>query len=329
MALPLTPALASFLDAVLGSFLYGIFFNLAVLSTVLHIQRTVRHHQSSITGSILRNPMIMTGIALFFTVTARWLVDMIGTASELLDPESNNPLLPTRLTTTLGFSFFLASLIICDAMIVYRLWSVWNKSTLVAIFPFLTLFGMLASGIAFIHHLTMTTREASFFEKELGRLIVVDSVFNLVTNIYSTGLIAYRIYAINSHAGLGRTQGGNLSSVVAIMVESSALLSGWIVFEMIVHGTKSSLDILVISTLGTISGISFMLINVRVALGWSDINRTLSSSRGSDSINRAYPAAPPTRVRMDTQVDMRVDMPRKSDTEDVYELDAVSKSRVV
>jgi len=280
-------------------------------------------------ASVLRNPMIMTGFALILTVTARWVVDMIGTASELLDPASNDPQAPARLTTTLGFCFFLASLIICDAMIVYRLWSVWNKSVLVAIFPFVSLFGMLASGIAFIHQLTKSPRGASFSSGDLGRLIVIDSVFNLVTNVYSTGLIGYRIYSVNSRTGM---QGGNLNNVITIMVESSALLSAWIVFEMVVHGTKSSLEILVISTLETVSGISFMLINVRVALGWSQIDRTLSGSRdrGSESNNRAYPAtAPPlTRVRMETHVDTHVDIPRKGDTDHVYELDGMSKNRL-
>ncbi|KAF8217033.1 hypothetical protein K438DRAFT_1798192 [Mycena galopus ATCC 62051] len=328
MALPLTQALASFLDAILGSFLYGLFFNLAILSTVLHIQRIMHRNQSTphrtIIGSVLRNPMIMTGFALFFTVTARWVVDMIGTASELLDPESNNPEAPTRLTTILEFCLVIASLMICDAMIVYRLWIVWNKSTLVAIFPFLTLFGMLASAIGFIHQLTMNPRGASLSSNELGRWIVIDSVFNLVTNVYSTGLIAYRIYTIHSQTGLRPMGGTSLKSVIAIMVESSVLLSAWIVFGMIVHGTKLPLDNPVISTLGTVSGISFMLINVRVALSWSHTDQILSGSRGSESINRAYPATTPlTRVRMETQVDVHVEMPRKGNTDAVYELGAV------
>ena len=78
--------------------------------------------QASSLAGYLNDMRLMSGILVLPTSCKQHLllVDMIGTASELLDPESNNPLLPARLTTTLGFSFFLASLIICDAIIVRR-----------------------------------------------------------------------------------------------------------------------------------------------------------------------------------------------------------------
>jgi hypothetical protein len=88
------------------------------------------------------------------------------------------------------------------------------------------------------------------------------------------------------------------------------------VFEMITYATKSPLEGFVLVTLGTVSGISFMLINVRVALGWGQINRTTSV------------VLPPTRIRMETQVDMHVDMPAKDDSDNGYELDAVSKDKI-
>ncbi|KAJ7791659.1 hypothetical protein B0H14DRAFT_3566331 [Mycena olivaceomarginata] len=186
-------------------------------------------------------------------------------------------------------------------MIIYRLWIVWNKSTPVVIFPLLTLLGMIAAGIGVTRQLTIMTVGESLFSNKTARWIVTDSVFNLLTNIYSTGLIAYRIHKINtlaSSAGLTRVNGGeDLKSVMAILVESSALLSTWIVFEMITYATSRRL-------------------RVSVALGWGQINRTTSV------------VLPPTRIRMETQVDMHVDMPAKDDSDNGYELDAVSKDQI-
>ncbi|KAJ7791661.1 hypothetical protein B0H14DRAFT_3160761 [Mycena olivaceomarginata] len=253
MTLALTTASASFFATVIGSFFYGLFFILVILSTALHIRRIMRNHPSASRGALMRsalqNPMIMAGFTLFLTVTA-----------------------------------------------IYRLWIVWNKSTPVVILPLLALLGMIAGGIGVTHQLT------------------------IITNIYSTGLIAYRIHKINtlaSSTGLTRVNGGeDLKSVMAILVESSALLSTWIVFEMITYATKSPLEGFVLVTLGTVSGISFMLINVRVALGWGQINRTTSV------------VLPPMRIRMETQEDMHVDMPANDDSDNGYEIDAVSKDQI-
>jgi hypothetical protein len=74
MTLALTTTSASFFATVIGSFFYGLFFILAILSTALHIQRIMRNHPSASRGvimrSVLRNPMIMAGFTLFLTVTA-------------------------------------------------------------------------------------------------------------------------------------------------------------------------------------------------------------------------------------------------------------------
>ncbi|KAJ7368633.1 hypothetical protein DFH08DRAFT_831860 [Mycena albidolilacea] len=327
MTLALTTTSASFFATVIGGFFYGLFFILAILSTALHIQRIMRrNHPSASRGALMRsalqNPMIMASFTLFLTVTARWILDVIDTAYGIL--ESDNPqvyfIAPIRPRAVTGVGLFLASLVICDAMIIYRLWIVWNKSTPVVIFPLFTLLGMIASGIGVTRQLTIMTVGESPFSNGTARWIVTDSIFNLLTNIYSTGLIAYRIHKINtlaSSAGLTRVNGGeDLKSVIAILVESSALLSTWIVFEMITYAAKSPLQIFVQVTLGTVSGISFMLINVRVALGWGQINRTTSVG------------LPPTRIRMETQVDMHVDMPAKDDSDNGYELDAVSKDQI-
>ncbi|KAJ7368625.1 hypothetical protein DFH08DRAFT_831850 [Mycena albidolilacea] len=325
MTLALTMASASFFATVIGSFFYGLFFILAILSTALHIQRIMCNHPSAFRAlmrSVLRNPMIMAGFTLFLTVTARWILDIIDTAHGLL--ESDNPqvyfIAPIRPRAVTGNGLLIASLVICDAMIIYRLWIVWNKSTLVVILPLLALLGMIAGGIGVTRQLTVMTVGESLFSNGTAGWIVTDSVFNLLTNIYSTGLIAYRIHKINtlvSSAGLIRINGGeDLKSIMAILVESSALLSTWIVFEMITYATKSPLEGFLLVTLGTVSGISFMLINVRVALGWGQINRTTSV------------VLPTMRIRMETQEDMHVEMPANDDSDNGYEIDAVSKDQI-
>ncbi|KAJ7811648.1 hypothetical protein B0H14DRAFT_3150718 [Mycena olivaceomarginata] len=333
MTLALTTASASFFATVIGSFFYGLFFILVILSTALHIQRIMRNHPSTSRGAT--NALCSAkshDYGGLHVVSHR-------------HRESDNPqvyfIAPIRPRAVTGVGFFLASLVTCDAMIVgpdtshgtsYSLFL--DISSLDRVEQVYASCDLPSSHSTWNDRCHAPTDHYDCRRKPVfngtASWIVTDSVFNLLfvifspstsvvkltrvcrTNIYSTGLIAYRIHKINtlaSSAGLTRVNGGeDLKSVMAILVESSALLSTWIVFEMITYATKSPLEGFVLVTLGTVSGISFMLINVRVALGWGQINRTT--------------------IRMETQEDMHVDMPANDDSDNGYELDAVSKDQI-
>jgi len=192
MTLALTITSASFFAASIGSFLYGLFFILALLSNGLHIQRIIQNHKNisrrALMSCVLRNRMIMAGFTMFLVVTARWVLDVVNTAYGLL--ESNDPEVYFWLFSTLaviGVGFLAASLLVCDTILVYRLWIVWNKSTAVVIFPCLSLLGMLASAIGVTHQMAVTTPGESLFLEWPSSWIVSDMVSNLLTNIYSTG----------------------------------------------------------------------------------------------------------------------------------------------
>ncbi|KAJ6515595.1 hypothetical protein C8R45DRAFT_213168 [Mycena sanguinolenta] len=251
MTLALTPSSAAFFGVVIGSFLYGLFFLLAILSTVLHIQRIKRNHSENAGGSrgvmrsVLRNPMILAGFAMFLTVTARWVLDIVDTAYGLLESEDSELYFSTPVgpTAVAGMAFFIASLVICDTMIVYRLWSIWNNSTMVAIFPFFSLLGMLACGIGFTYQMATMTPGDSVFAAQIRRWVVTDSVLNLVTNVYCTAFIAYRIRVVNSVPTLARLNGRkDLKSIIAILIESAALLSTCITLGILTYPTKSPLE---------------------------------------------------------------------------------------
>ncbi|KAF8213833.1 hypothetical protein K438DRAFT_1802330 [Mycena galopus ATCC 62051] len=308
MSLAVTPTSASFFGTVIGSFLYGVFFVLTVLSNGLHIRRTSRDYQHASRRAVmrgaLRKPMIMASFMMFLVVTMYWALDMVDTAYGLL--ESDDPqlyfLAPIRPRAVLGFGFFIASLVICDTMLVYRLWIIWNKSTMAVIFPFITLLGLLACGIGLTYRIAIIPLGESVFSNQVHRWEATETVFNLLMNVYSTTLIAYRIHIVHSDPDVARLHGRHdLKSIIAILVESFALLSGWIVFGAILYATKSPVDAFFRATMGTVSGISFMLINVRVALGWGQTHRFAPGS----SIDLNCPptstvsSPPPKSVQMD------------------------------
>ncbi|KAF8142303.1 hypothetical protein K438DRAFT_1486669, partial [Mycena galopus ATCC 62051] len=258
----LTTTSASFFAASIGSFVYGLFFILALLSNGLHIQRIIQNYKNisrrALMSCVLRNRMIMAGFTMFLVVTARWVLDVVNTAYGLL--ESNDPEVyfqaPFSTPAVIGVGFLVASLLVCDTILVYRLWIVWNKSTAVVIFPCLSLLGMLASGIGVTHQMAVITPGESPFSEQPSRWIVSDMVSNLLFVNFLSISIQFCSFEARRY----------LSASNLVMTFSSG--SAWIVFGMVTYATKSPLDRFVRATLGTVSGISFMLINVRVALGW-------------------------------------------------------------
>ncbi|KAK7054162.1 hypothetical protein R3P38DRAFT_1484862 [Favolaschia claudopus] len=213
-----TVSAAAFFEVLIGSFLYGLFLLLAILSTMLYVQRISREgtrFHRTLTRTILRKPMIMGGLLISLVVSVRWILDVIDAAHGFLylgDSEFYF-LAPVGLRRATGVGFLLASVVVGDTMIIYRLWIVWNKSTAVVVFPILTLLAMLVgAGIDVAHRLTVTPPGESLFSQILGRCIVQESVFSLVTNVYATVLIAYRICTTTcgvSDAAMIRLKTGN------------------------------------------------------------------------------------------------------------------------
>ncbi|KAJ7575532.1 hypothetical protein C8J56DRAFT_971489 [Mycena floridula] len=322
MTIALDSVTVAFFGTTIGSVLYGVFFVLAVLSTVLHIKREARSYpkgaRSRIFRSIIRNPMIMAGLALIGTVTTHWILDLILSAQGFLEIDSKAE--RSTLFTDLGEPryvagtwAFVASMSIVDGMIVYRLWLVWNRSILVSIFPVLTSMGLFVSGIGTALQMTHIPPGETPFASSLRHWVVADFVLNLLTNAYSTGLISWRIYSMNSMVGniaRERKLNWNPIGILVILIESAALLSGWMVLEMITFALKTPLQSFMLNTLGTVSGISFMLINVRVALGWSQIDPTSTMSTSTPIF--APRSQMQAQIHIATTVDIR---------DDEYELD--------
>ncbi|KAK7061984.1 hypothetical protein R3P38DRAFT_2832715 [Favolaschia claudopus] len=264
-------------------------------------------------GTILRKPMIIGGLLITLLISARWVLDVIDTAHGFLnsrDPESYFAA-PPRPRAIAELGLISASVLICDTMIIYRLWIVWNRSFVVVLVPMLALLGLLASGIGSTYQLAVTCPGESRFTEKIKQWIVQECVFNLVTNLYATGFIAYRICVTSSGlsdaANIRVNTRNALSRSTAIVVESSVLLSVWIIIGIILFAIKSPFHWFALGTLGTISGISFMLINVRVALGWSQSDEPIVSASKIVFNADGTPSVPAT-VLTDIEVDNGTDL---------------------
>ncbi|KAJ7734754.1 hypothetical protein DFH07DRAFT_844461 [Mycena maculata] len=266
----------------LESALYGIFLLLFITSTALtvHRHRYTRHmwHRQVPAGSIkprsFLNPMFLASIALALTVTAHWILtaDRLFLA-QVHFRDGSAPLAfyadqaqPTAITK---IGLLVVTLAIADGIFVYRLWIVWNHNKWVPIFPICTIVGLLICGTGVVVQFTKFVPGETAFLAQANRWISSNSAFTLATNVYCTGMISWRIWSVNRQSsGLGNHT-TSLGSVLAILIESAAIIMAQTTFFTIAYHLGSNLQIIAISIWSPVCGIAFMLINCRVGLGWA------------------------------------------------------------
>ncbi|KAH7904996.1 hypothetical protein BJ138DRAFT_1165566 [Hygrophoropsis aurantiaca] len=225
--------------------------------------------------------MFLAGICLFVTVTAHWILTVTRLFQAfVLYNDGSAPLSfygdLSQLTKIVKTGFLAASLIVGDAMIIYRLWVIWNHSVWVIIFPSCTLLGLAVCCIGITYQFTKYTPGENVFLSQAGRWITSNCVFTICTNVYSTAMIAWKVW--NTNRSARRFGGGSLLPILATFVESAALYTSWTIFFFASYQSHSNIQYPAVDIWCTASGISFMLINVRVGLGWAQQAHQNSSS---------------------------------------------------
>ncbi|KAI9066151.1 hypothetical protein FKP32DRAFT_1566426 [Trametes sanguinea] len=274
--------------------LYGIFLILAFTSLGLLSGRkkqalglrcntsrlTLWPHWLAFVFALIKSPLIATSIVLLFTNTVHWVIAMCRVFFAVVDHETRDKATVYISDLSQGLEVGRTALVLFvdmllgDLIITYRTWLVWKRDYRAIIFPCITISGLIACGIGFLHEFKALGHNSNgIFTTTLGEWILGYCISTLVTGTYSpdtTVMIAYKIYAVNKlskKTGLTTASGSSLMVWLAIFIESAALYSAWALFFVIVYAARSPLQTIGSGCGPTMIGISFMLINVRVGLG--------------------------------------------------------------
>ncbi|KAJ7251669.1 hypothetical protein C8J57DRAFT_670386 [Mycena rebaudengoi] len=269
---------AKLTSLVLESYLYGILVLLststlyffATRRTLAGKTRAPRHHFTS---------LVFLGIAsLFLVVTAHWAIVIyqaffafihLGTVvgEDLFYADLSQP------SELAKAALFFAAVLLGDTLVTYRLWIVWGQHRYIAVVPVLALVGsgVTSAGTLYVFAQWDHSLRGHPFYNISRPWVTSGFIFSFLTNIYSTGLIAFRIRKFK-HVGSGSES--RLLGFLAILVESAALQTFWFIVFSITQLAESDLDFIFADSFPVILGISNMLIHARVGLGWSAQNST-------------------------------------------------------
>ncbi|KAJ6540017.1 hypothetical protein DFH09DRAFT_67675 [Mycena vulgaris] len=257
---------------VLESWLYGI-LSLLFISTIYFLatrpilaghNQSTKHHFTS---------LVFLGVAsLFIVITAHWIVVIyqaffafIHLASATAERAFYADL--SQRSEIIKAGLFFSSILIGDSLVIYRLWIIWGLNRYVVIFPIFTLIGTFVTSIVVVH--TSTHWEpgsgGALFYKESKPWTATGFILSLLTTVYSTAFIAFRI----SRNSVKTASQSRLMSFLSILVESAALQTLWLGLTAITQLASPDTAFIASDTFPVVIGILNLLIHARVGLGWS------------------------------------------------------------
>ncbi|PCH44195.1 hypothetical protein WOLCODRAFT_138817 [Wolfiporia cocos MD-104 SS10] len=267
----------------LESLLFGIFLSLSTAFLYLHLSYAAGRDRSSRTASSIpsiqwarRNLSLMFigAVCITFTITAHWILTVVRLFDAFVHFEGGAA--PTlyysdlaQTTEVVKTAFVIATLVIADILFTYRLWVVWGYNHYIAVLPLCSVAGLFVAGVGIIHELAHMAEGRTVFISQANEWISAAYSFTFITNVYCSALIASKVWRA-SHRSEKAYGGGSLMRVFSTIIESAFIYMTYTVFFFIAYQADSNLQYTCIDTLCPISGIAFMLINVRVGLGWAE-----------------------------------------------------------
>lgn len=265
--------------------------------------------------------MVTTSAALFLLITTHWALSIARVFGAFIYSADNHQGTLLYILTIEDPTYVARSLVfvaICslgDAILIYRLYIVWGRNIWVCIPSIICYMGYIASGIAASVLVAQFTPAKSSSLPKITRWIQGGGIASLVTNIYSTTMIAFHIWQSQRRfTGTDLSQ-NRVSRALRIFIESALLYTTATTVSI---GCQFGNSVWVGPSLDVISpivGISFSLILVRLRLGISIFAAPTGFSAGDSSTmgvlhGRSNDSMPRLAIQMQHMVTRDHDCPQ-------------------
>ncbi|CAK5269065.1 unnamed protein product [Mycena citricolor] len=275
-----------------SSLFYGMFLVLFVTSLYLLVARYLavrRSRKVHSPPSLFRSTVFIAAILMWFAVTAHWITTVYRAFLAFIYFDNGQAAIQfyldaTHTTDIMQSSFLMFSILMGDSLIIHRLWVVWERRVSVVLFPICSLIALTTCSAVSLYTVSRKNTKEDIFSNPW---LTSNCVLTLVTNVYCTAFITYKIWNITR---VVRPVGGSsLREFLVIVMESAAIYayvppptltspthhlplvhpSSWAILFTATYKTRSLLQFLVIQCAPEVVGIVNALIHTRVGLGWA------------------------------------------------------------
>jgi len=213
-------------EIVTSTFLYGICVPLFSVSTIIFIQRRVKAFKTW--------AMFGTTILSFLLISAHWVANAIGsaivnwktlTATIIRRSANDAAVLKFKRDVIMNWTI-LGLLVVNDSIIVWRAWVLCASRRSLVIGPLMLLLATFATSLAFLSLTSNRGGYDAFYahgEAVRGALLYASGALTAATNIASTLLIAYRLWAYRKEWKVGVRGSSYAQRILLMIIESGAL----------------------------------------------------------------------------------------------------------
>ncbi|KAG2106964.1 uncharacterized protein F5147DRAFT_637000 [Suillus discolor] len=275
---------AAIMSTVLEGILYG-FSVLMFIGTIWTFTYKKRTRD-------VNRPIAAVAVFLFLLSTMHMVIDIIQLEDGLVKYRNTFPGGPTAFfadytqeTYVVKAALNLTQTLLADGVVVYRCYIVW-KSARVMILPCMMWCAVAVCGGFTVYDLSLTSDANSVFTDQAGHWVTAFIFFTFTTNLFSSALLAYRIWTIERNISTVHTRRG-IRPIVRVLVDAAVLysaanLSAVICFALSNNGTYVIGNFLI----NPIISISFYMVFIRIAINedtqdfLSTVSRTIETDRG-------------------------------------------------
>ncbi|KAJ7190449.1 hypothetical protein GGX14DRAFT_483129 [Mycena pura] len=266
-ALLLTVNLATLACA---SLLYGMFVVLFASSTYLLVGRYIASQKlaSAPRNSVFRSTVFIATVCLFCAVTAHWITTVYRAFLAFIYFRNGDAALQFYVDMAQGTelvqeALLMLSIMIGDALIIHRLWVVWERRLAIVLLPSCTLVALTLCSAVSLFTVSRKDTAADFFSDPW----ITSNCFLTLLYLPCPVFITYRIWKITRV--VSPIGGSKLREFLVIVVESAALYASWAILFTATYRARSLVQFVVIQCAPAVVGIANAMIHTRVGLGWA------------------------------------------------------------
>lgn len=240
-----------FLALIVETAFLGFFCSL-LLQTVQALAYRAKQRQST-----LFSPMLLTALVLSLTITGNWLTELKEAYDAFILPSNPSSLNHSGLShaeiayltlenpwNVANSALYVVSTLLGDGFMIYRLYIVWARNKYIIIPPALMSMSLAVTG-SMVTYLFSRSAEAPIFATA-GAWITASFTLTLICNLYSTSLIAFKIYLSNRRLARLHTQRVGFNKIMEILVQSAALYSFCLILSLATYIASSNLVLITV-----------------------------------------------------------------------------------
>ncbi|KAJ7710384.1 hypothetical protein B0H17DRAFT_1026905 [Mycena rosella] len=262
----------SIATVILESLLYGIF--LVCFFVNLYIRVSKYANSKQFRTRAWSNPVVVSTMAIFLTYSGHWILTVVRFSQAVLSGslDTEAALLyygpdSSQRTQVVRSALAEMTVLIGDAVIIHRLWLIWNRNFSVVVLPIISWVGVLVCGVAIAYLFSQSHAGHNGFSTRAGGWVTANWALPMTISVYCTALITWQIWSTSRVVkDLGD---GVLMPVLAILVESAAIWTAWAVFFAIAYQRDSLSEFIAKDLTPSMVALTNMFIHLRVGFGWS------------------------------------------------------------